>query len=70
MGRYFVIRTAPAVPHPPPEVAALLDRWLSGDMVRSAEPRRVKLGEYMARATGEQEVGTLGVADVYELVRP
>ena len=70
MGRYVVIRLAPGVPPPPPDIQALLGQWLSYAGVGPAEPRRILLGEYMARATGEQEFGPDGVADVYELVKP
>ena len=70
VARYVLIRLAPGLPPPPPEVQDLLDRWLTCDLVTPAEPRRILLGEYMARATGEQELGPDGVADVYELVKP
>ena len=64
-----LIRLAPGVPPPPPDIQALVGRWLSYG-VGPAEPHRIMLGEYMARATGEQEFGPDGLADVYELVKP
>ena len=70
MKRYVIIRLSPEVAHPPPEAEGLLNRWLSPDLVGPAEPRRIALGKYLARATGEQEFGPCGVADVFELVKP
>lgn len=66
----MILRLPPDVPTPPPEIDGLLNRWLSADLIGPAEPRRLVIGGYMARATGEQEFGPLGVADVFELVEP